>query len=99
MVVKLCITAKQKIQNGFNLQVVAILHFKNLAINEKLFGKSKQSLFSLAQSRPTTQQQFLLCEVKQQLAKIATGCNLSQVVVYVTFLVATRRFASSVNAP
>ena len=35
----------QETQNGSGRQVVADLHFKNLAINEKLFGKSKHKRY------------------------------------------------------
>ena len=38
------ISAMQKTQNGSDWQVVADFHFKNSAINENLFGKSKQCL-------------------------------------------------------
>ena len=38
---KLRIAAVQKIQNGYVWLIVADLHFKNSAINEKLFGKLK----------------------------------------------------------
>ena len=43
MIIKLRIAAAQEAQNGSSWQVVADLHFKNSAINEKPFGKSKQS--------------------------------------------------------
>ena len=37
----------QKTQNSSGWQVIADLHYKNLAINEKLFGNLKQLLYSL----------------------------------------------------
>ena len=54
---------------------------------------SDRSITSLAQNMPTIHQQFFLSEVKQLLAKIATGCNILQVVNDVTFLLASGRFA------
>ena len=44
LVIKLRIATVHKTDNGSGWQVVADLHFKNTAINEKLFGKSKQLL-------------------------------------------------------
>ena len=67
----------------------------------KVANLRKWSLTSLAQNRPTTKQQFCLREVKQQLAKFTTGCNISRVVDDVKFWllrVALRYFAYSVNA-
>ena len=43
LVIKLRFARVQKTQNGFPWQVAADLHFKNSAINEKLFGKLKQN--------------------------------------------------------
>ena len=56
----------------------------------------------LAQNRPTAQLQFSLNKVAQPLANFATGCNLSQTVDDMKFLllrVALRFFTSSLNAP
>ena len=39
LVIKLRIAVLRKTQNGSGRPVVADLHFKNSAINEKLFGK------------------------------------------------------------
>ena len=44
LVMQRYISAMQKTQNGSDWQVVADFHFKNSAINENLFGKSKQCL-------------------------------------------------------
>ena len=51
----------------------------------KVCNLREWSLTSLAQNRPTIQKQFCLSEVKQPLAKFATGRNLSQVVNDVKF--------------
>ena len=53
--------------------------------NAKIGNFCKWSLLWLAQTRPTTRQQFYLNKVKQLLPKIATSWNLSQVVNDVKF--------------
>ena len=54
----------------------------------------------LTQNRTTIHEQFCLSEMKQLLAKIVTGYNLSQVVNDVIFWFFTLlRIASRVNAP
>ena len=47
LVIKLRIAAVHKTENGSGWQVVADVHFKNSAINEKLFHSSKQALPSI----------------------------------------------------
>ena len=55
------------------------LHRTHSIAKRRLATQVVAHITVLAQIRPTIHQQFCLSEVKQPLAKLATGCNLSQI--------------------